>query len=160
VQQFAWDYAKYPNRRPLKELVMLIATGVSAIDDEMKQLSNSYADRQAALQDAKRKKGGNLLTVDLNDVLDAKIVSGLVLHDTEYLKTIFVGVPKSSKDVFEKEIYNLGSELVGYGGKLFVCCVCLGIFFSASPSSSFLLLLQHVAIITLHTRVYIYIYKL
>jgi len=123
VQQFAWDYAKYPNRRPLRELVSLIATGVSAIDDEMKQLCNSYADKQAALQDAKRKKGGNLLTVDLNDVLDAKIVNGLVLHDTEYLKTIFVGVPKSSKDVFEKEIYNLGGELVGYGGKLLLFCL-------------------------------------
>jgi len=52
----------------------------------------------------------------LNDVLDAKIVSGLVLHDTEYLKTIFVGVPKAAKEMFEKEIYTLGSELVGYGG--------------------------------------------
>jgi V-type H+-transporting ATPase subunit C len=125
IQQFAWDYAKYPNRRPLKELVSLIATGVTSIDDELKQLSTSYGDKQAALQDAKRKKGGNLLSVDLNDVLDAKIVNGLALHDTEYLKTIFVGVPKASKEMFEKEIYTLGSELVGYGGKLYILFVSL-----------------------------------
>ncbi|KAL3823023.1 hypothetical protein ACHAXA_005211 [Cyclostephanos tholiformis] len=116
VQQFAWDYAKFPNRRPLKELVSLIAGGVSAIDEELKQLSTSYGDKQVSLQDARRKKGGNLMTVDLNDVLDDKIVGGLTIHDTEYLKTVFVAVSKSQREVFEREIYNIGGELVGYGG--------------------------------------------
>ncbi|KAL7425400.1 hypothetical protein ACHAXM_007422 [Skeletonema potamos] len=116
IQQFAWDYAKYPNRRPLKELVSLISSGVSAIDEELKQLSSSYADKQAALQDAKRKKGGNLTTVDLNDVLEEKVVKNLKLFDTEYLKTVFVAVSKSQVETFEKEIYVLGGELVGYGG--------------------------------------------
>jgi len=117
IQQFAWDYAKYPNRRPLKELVTLISSGVAAIDEELKQLSNSYGEKQSAMQDAKRKKGGNLLTVDLNDVLDDKIMSNLNIHDTEYLKTVFVGVPKAAKENFEKEVYVLGGELVGYGGE-------------------------------------------
>lgn len=116
VQQFAWDYAKFPNRRPLKELVSLIASGVAAIDEEMKQLSTSYGDKQAALQDARRKKGGNLMTVDLNEALDDKIMSGLAMHDSEYLKTIFVGVPKAQKEMFEKDIYTIGGDLVGYGG--------------------------------------------
>jgi V-type H+-transporting ATPase subunit C len=121
VQQFAWDYAKFPNRRPLKELVSLIAGGVTAIDEELKQLSTSYGDKQVALQDARRKKGGNLMTVDLNDVLDDKIVGGLSIHDTEYLKTVFVAVPKSQREAFEKEIYNIGGELVGYGGEYGEC---------------------------------------
>ncbi|KAL7534984.1 hypothetical protein ACHAXR_006197 [Thalassiosira sp. AJA248-18] len=116
IQQFAWDYAKFPNRRPLKELVSLISGGVAAIDEELKQLSNSYGDKQAALQDAKRKKGGNLMSVDLNDVLDEKTVRGLKIIDTEYMKTLFVGVAKSQKEAFEKDIYNTGGELVGYGG--------------------------------------------
>mmetsp|Transcript_27812 Transcript_27812/g.58766 ORF Transcript_27812/g.58766 Transcript_27812/m.58766 type:complete len:425 (+) Transcript_27812:114-1388(+) len=116
IQQFAWDYAKFPNRRPLKELVSLISGGVAAIDEELKQLSNSYGEKQVALQDAKRKKGGNLTSVDLNDVLDEKTVRGLSLHDTEYLKTVFVAVSKGQKDAFEKEVYGMGSELVGYGG--------------------------------------------
>eukprot|EP00574_Skeletonema_japonicum_P005873 CAMPEP_0201714072 /NCGR_PEP_ID=MMETSP0593-20130828/682_1 /ASSEMBLY_ACC=CAM_ASM_000672 /TAXON_ID=267983 /ORGANISM="Skeletonema japonicum, Strain CCMP2506" /LENGTH=423 /DNA_ID=CAMNT_0048203303 /DNA_START=100 /DNA_END=1371 /DNA_ORIENTATION=+ len=116
IQQFAWDYAKYPNRRPLKELVSLISSGVSAIDEELKQLSNSYGDKQAALQDAKRKKGGNLMSVDLNDVLEEKVVKNLKIFDTEYLKTVFVAVGKAQVEGFEKEIYNLGGELVGYGG--------------------------------------------
>eukprot|EP00956_Cyclotella_meneghiniana_P002987 scaffold3655_cov51-Cyclotella_meneghiniana.AAC.1 len=116
IQQFAWDYAKYPNRRPLKELVSLISGGVAAIDEELKQLSGSYGDKQAALQDAKRKKGGNLLVADLNDALDEKTVRGLSIHDTEYLKSVFVAVAKSQVEQFENEIYTLGNELVGYGG--------------------------------------------
>lgn len=116
VQQFAWDYAKFPNRRPLKELVSLISGGVAAIDEELKQLSNSYGEKQMALQDAKRKKGGNLMNVDLNDVLNEKIVRDLEIHDSEYLKTIFVAVGKAQKGGFEKDIYTLGQELVGYGG--------------------------------------------
>jgi len=129
IQQFAWDYAKFPNRRPLKELVSLIAGNVAAIDEELKQLSNSYGDKQVALQDTKRKKGGNLLSVDLNDVLDSKIVDGLNIVDTEYLKTVFVAVGKAQKENFENDIYTLGEELVGYGGKcFFVCCCCLVMF--------------------------------
>ena len=125
IQQFAWDYAKYPNRRPLKELVTLISSGVSAIDEELKQLSNSYGDKLASLADAKRKRGGNLTTVDLNDVLEEKGVKNLKMFDTEYLKTVFVAVNKGQVETFEKEIYVLGGELVGYGGELhfyyFIC---------------------------------------
>lgn len=127
IQQFAWDYAKYPNRRPLKELVTLISSGVSAIDEELKQLSNSYGDKLASLADAKRKRGGNLTTVDLNDVLEDKVVKNLKMFDTEYLKTVFVAVNKGQVETFEKEIYVLGGELVGYGGEFyyyfFVSCL-------------------------------------
>jgi V-type H+-transporting ATPase subunit C len=119
IQQFAWDYAKYPNRRPLKELVTLISSGVSAIDEELKQLSNSYGDKLASLADAKRKRGGNLTTVDLNDVLEDKVVKNLKMFDTEYLKTVFVAVNKGQVETFEKEIYVLGGELVGYGGEFY-----------------------------------------
>ncbi len=117
IQQFAWDYAKYPNRRPLKELVSLISSGVAAIDEELKQLTNSFGEKQVALQDAKRKKGGNLMTVDLNDVLDERIVRNTKIYDTDYLKTIFVAVAKSQEKAFTTEIYKMGTDLVGYGGE-------------------------------------------
>lgn len=116
IQQFAWDYAKFPNRRPLKELVSLISGGVAAIDEELKQLSNSYGEKQAALQDAKRRKGGNLLSVNLNDVLDEKKMRHLQVTDTEHLKTVFVAVAKGQAETLEKEIYTMGQDLVGYGG--------------------------------------------
>lgn len=117
VQQFAWDYAKYPNRRPLTELVSLIAGGVTAVDEELKQLSQSYADKQQALLEMQRKKGGNLMVADLNDVLTEETMADVEVIDTEYLKTIFIAIPKSSKENFESGIEKLGSDLVGFGGK-------------------------------------------
>lgn len=116
IQQFAWDYAKYPNRRPLKELVSLISGGVSAIDEELKQLGTSFADKMAALAETKRRKGGNLMVVDLNDVLTDDVMRNIQVHDTEYLKTLFVAVPKGAEADFTANVENIGSGLVGYGG--------------------------------------------
>ena len=116
IQQFAWDSAKYPSRRPLKELVTLIAGGVSAFDEELKQLMVSYSDKTAALTEAKRRKGGNLMSADLNELLTPDIMSKVTITDTEYLQTIFIAIPKSSKEIFESSIYKLGNDLVGFGG--------------------------------------------
>jgi len=116
IQQFAWDSAKYPNRRPLKELVAMIAGGAAGIEEELKQLTTSFADKQAALQDAKRKSGGNLMKADLNDSLDAATMSNVNIIDTEYLKTVFVAIPKQAKENFESTIESLGSDVVGFGG--------------------------------------------
>lgn len=116
IQQFAWDYAKYPNRRPLKELVSLIGAGVSAVDEELKQLQVSYTDKQQALGESKRRKGGNLLVADLNDVLTESQMSKVDVHDSEYLKTLFIAIPKISKDSFEGSIETLGDKIVGFGG--------------------------------------------
>jgi len=116
IQQFAWDSAKYPNRRPLKELVAMIAGGATGIEEELKQLTTSFADKQAALQDAKRKSGGNLMKADLNDSLDAETMSKVNVVDTEYLKTVFIAIPKQAKETFESSIESIGSNVVGFGG--------------------------------------------
>jgi V-type H+-transporting ATPase subunit C len=116
IQQFAWDSAKYPNRRPLKELVSLIAGGAAGIEEELKQLTASFAEKQSTLMDAKRKQGGNLMVADLNDVLNDEIMRSVNTVDTEYLKTLFIAIPKTGQEIFEKNIENLGSDLAGYGG--------------------------------------------
>eukprot|EP00588_Corethron_pennatum_P012081 CAMPEP_0194278660 /NCGR_PEP_ID=MMETSP0169-20130528/11773_1 /TAXON_ID=218684 /ORGANISM="Corethron pennatum, Strain L29A3" /LENGTH=424 /DNA_ID=CAMNT_0039022895 /DNA_START=82 /DNA_END=1356 /DNA_ORIENTATION=+ len=118
IQQFAWDYAKYPNRRPLKELVQLISGGVAAVDEELKQLGTGYAEKVASLSDAMRRKNGNLLVTDLNNVLKPQDMSKVTVHDTDYLVTVFVAVPKVLQDNFVKEVKagNLGGEIAGYGG--------------------------------------------
>lgn len=116
IQQFAWDSAKYPNRRPLKELVQLIAGGATAIEEELKQLTASFGDKQAALQEVQRRKMGNLLNADLNDVLTADIMSKVKVTDTEYLKTVFIAIPKTMDEGFQSNVYSLGSDIAGYGG--------------------------------------------
>lgn len=135
IQQFAWDYAKYPNRRPLKELVVLIAGGVQAIDEELKQLGQSYADKQAALQEAKRKKGGNLMVADLNDVLTAEDMSKVEVHDTEYLKTVMIAIPKAVKPQFEANVENIGKDIAGYGGESVLHYMWLVSISNAGPSA-------------------------
>jgi len=116
IQQFAWDYAKYPNRRPLQELVAMIGGSVTAIDEELKQLQQSYQDKQVLLQEGKRRKTTSLLVADLNDVLTAADMQHVEVHDTEYLKTLFIAVPANVEAEFKKEIYNVGTDMVGYGG--------------------------------------------
>ena len=116
IQQFAWDSAKYPNRRPLKELVQLIAGGATAIEEELKQLTASFGDKTTALQEAKRRKQGNLMSGDLNDILTPEIMSKVNITDTEYLKTVFIAIPKNMDEGFQTGVYKLGSDLVGYGG--------------------------------------------
>jgi V-type H+-transporting ATPase subunit C len=116
IQQFAWDSAKYPNRRPLKELVAMIAGGATGIEEELKQLTTSFADKQAALQEAKRKSAGNLMKVDLNDVLDAETMRKVNVVDTEYLKTVFIAISKQAKENFESSIESIANDVVGFGG--------------------------------------------
>ena len=116
IQQFAWDSAKYPNRRPLKELVAVITGGAVAIEEELKQLTQSFVDKSAALQEVTRRKQGNLLGADLNDVLTEEIMSNVKIVNTEYLRTVFIAIPKSMKENFEDGVYKLGNDLVGYGG--------------------------------------------
>ena len=116
IQQFAWDSAKYPNRRPLKELVSLIAGGAAGIEEELKQLTASFGDKQQALQDANRKQGGNLMAADLNTVLNEDIMRKVNVVDSEYLKTMFIAIAKPQKESFEMNIEKTGSDLVGFGG--------------------------------------------
>ena len=116
IQQFAWDSAKYPSRRPLKELVALISGGAAGIEEELKQLTAAFADKQIALQEAQRRGAGNLMQADLNDVLTEDIMRNINVIDTEYLKTVFIAVPKTAKESFENNIEKIGSDLVGYGG--------------------------------------------
>jgi V-type H+-transporting ATPase subunit C len=100
----------------LKELVSLIAGGAAGIEEELKQLTASFGEKQQALQEANRKQGGNLMGADLNTVLNEDMMRKVNAVDSEYLKTLFIAIPKQQKESFEKNIENLGSDLVGYGG--------------------------------------------
>jgi V-type H+-transporting ATPase subunit C len=116
IQQFAWDSAKYPNRRPLRELVALTAGGAMALEEELKQLTQSFGDKSMALQDVKRRKAGNLMSADLNDLLNEDIMRKVKVVDSEYLKTMFIAVSKNLVENFEAGAYTLGNDLVGFGG--------------------------------------------
>lgn len=50
VQQFEWDYAKYAVRQRLPALVSLIQGGVGKIEEEHRNLSMVFAEKNQALQ--------------------------------------------------------------------------------------------------------------
>jgi V-type H+-transporting ATPase subunit C len=86
------------------------------VEEELKQLVNSFGDKTAALHEVKRRKGGNLMAADLNDILNEEIMSNVKVVDSEYLKTIFIAIPNTMREAFEGGIYKVGDDLVGYGG--------------------------------------------
>jgi len=115
TSNFAWDYAKYPHRRPLKELVQLVTTGVASIEEELRNLSTTLADKASSLNEVRRKKAGSMLVSDLSSTLPENVVSQINLLDSDYLKTVFVAVPKSLKKNFQESYESLGFDLVSFG---------------------------------------------
>lgn len=92
LERFAWDEAKYPPRRPLKETVAAITETVSMLEDQLKVRVGEYNQLKAQVGALNRKQTGNLAVRDL---------AGLVHKDdvvaTENLVTMFVVVPKPSR---------------------------------------------------------------
>jgi V-type H+-transporting ATPase subunit C len=56
------------------------------------------------------------MAADLNDILDEETMRQVKVLDTEYLKTVFVAIPKGAKENFEGSVYSLASDVAGYGG--------------------------------------------
>ena len=82
------------------ELVVLIAGGVQAIDEELKQLGQSYADKQAALQEAKRKKGRGFGF--LYNALDQDDVNDMLVLKQDRCRRIYVLEEETLLDLFKR----------------------------------------------------------
>lgn len=114
---FSWDEAKHPHRRPLPEIVSIIQQSVGKIEEELKQLSTHFTEKRQNLTQLQRKKGGNLMVANLNDVLTPEIVSASDFVNTEYLQTLVVVVPKNLEENWHKEYQSIGEEIAQYGSK-------------------------------------------
>ncbi|KAG6582819.1 H - or Na -translocating F-type, V-type and A-type ATPase (F-ATPase) Superfamily [Phytophthora cinnamomi] len=114
---FSWDEAKHPHRRPLPEIVSIIQSSVGKIEDELKQLSTRYAEKKQQLIGLQRKKGGNLMVANLNDVLTPDVVSTSDFVNTEYLQTMVVIVPKNLEEQWLQEYAQIGDQIAEYGPK-------------------------------------------
>ncbi|KAJ8576161.1 hypothetical protein ON010_g3053 [Phytophthora cinnamomi] len=119
---FSWDEAKHPHRRPLPEIVSIIhfvlaSQSVGKIEDELKQLSTRYAEKKQQLIGLQRKKGGNLMVANLNDVLTPDVVSTSDFVNTEYLQTMVVIVPKNLEEQWLQEYAQIGDQIAEYGPK-------------------------------------------
>ncbi|GAB9468484.1 hypothetical protein Gpo141_00005800 [Globisporangium polare] len=114
---FSWDEAKHPHRRPLPEIVSIIQASVGKIEEELKQLSTRYSEKKQQLLQHQRKKGGNLMVANLNDILTPDIVSTSDFVNSEYLQTLVVVVPKNLEEAWLQEYHTIGDQIAEYGPK-------------------------------------------
>jgi len=115
LERFSWDYANYPHRRPLIDVVGLIQQKISVIENELKQLSNSHVEKNQSLAALRRKKQGNLSVVNLEDVITDEMISLANPIDTDYLVTLYSIVPKNQENSWLQNYTNIGSEIAAYG---------------------------------------------
>ncbi|CCI43247.1 unnamed protein product [Albugo candida] len=114
LDYFQWDEAKHPHRRPLPEIVSIIQNSLGKVEDEIKQLSSRYSEKKQLLAQLQRKKGGNLLVANLNDILTPEVVSSSDFINTDYLQTLVVVVPKNLEEQWNTEYHKIGESIVEY----------------------------------------------
>ncbi|PPR01180.1 hypothetical protein CVT24_006056 [Panaeolus cyanescens] len=86
-----WKDVRYDTQKSLKELVALLNSEMTAIDNALKAKLNNYNLVKGSLTQMQRKKTGNLSVRSLADVVSKDDF----IHDSEYLETLLVAVPKS-----------------------------------------------------------------
>ncbi|KAJ3167160.1 hypothetical protein HDU88_002497 [Geranomyces variabilis] len=92
LRGFQWNSMKYRTDKALKELADLIIQEVNQIDTLMKTKMTAYTTVKSALQGIQRKQTGNLAVRSLNDI----VKKDHIIHDSEYMTTLIVAVPKSA----------------------------------------------------------------
>jgi len=69
LTDFAWDEAKHPARRPLRETVDKLQESVAKVDDEFKLKTSEYTSVKSQLNGLTRKAAGSLATRDLGELV-------------------------------------------------------------------------------------------
>lgn len=107
VQQFRWDEEKYSAKRSLKELVDILASEVSGIDDSLRTKASEYGAVSQALQQQERFKTGALNVRQLNGIVMEK-------HwiESEYLTTLILAIPKQLKREWDENYAKLCVDFV------------------------------------------------
>ncbi|KAJ3019931.1 hypothetical protein HKX48_001575 [Thoreauomyces humboldtii] len=94
LRGFQWNSMKYRTDKGLRELADLIVQEVNQIDALMKTKMTAYTTVKSALQGIQRKQTGNLAVRSLNDI----VKKNHIIHDSEYMTTLIVAVPKSASN--------------------------------------------------------------
>lgn len=93
LQDFTWDEAKYPSRRPPRDTVSAIMETVQKLDEDLKLKSTEFSQVKTQLHSVMRKAQGSLAARDVSTI----IPEGMIVS-TENLKSMVCIVPKSSVD--------------------------------------------------------------
>eukprot|EP00904_Undaria_pinnatifida_P007842 jgi/Undpi1/4188/HiC_scaffold_16.g07555.m1 len=115
VRLFEWDYSKFAVRQRLPALVALIQGGVGKIEEEHRNLSMVFSEKNQAMQALKRKKGNNLATVELSEVLSREKLRGITMVDTENLITLVVAMQKAQEKDWLETYETIGQDIASLG---------------------------------------------
>eukprot|EP00903_Cladosiphon_okamuranus_P021617 g19876.t1 len=115
VRQFEWEFSKFAVRQRLPALVALIQGSVGKIEEEHRNLSMVFSEKNQSMQALKRKKGNNLATVELSDVLPREKLRGIMMVDTENLLTLAVAMSKAQEKDWLDGYESIGSEIASLG---------------------------------------------
>lgn len=113
LTSFMWDEAKYPSRKPLKDIVEQMFDSVQAIDDELKVKTVEYQQQKQMYTAANRKSTGSLAVKDLRTIIKPEDII-----DTENLMTLVVIVPKYNLKDFSETYESLAQFVVPRSGKI------------------------------------------
>lgn len=91
ITRFQWDMAKYPIKQSLRNIADIISKQVGQIDADLKSKSQAYNNLKGNLQNLEKKQTGSLLTRNLADLVKKEHF----VHDSEYLTTLLVIIPKA-----------------------------------------------------------------
>ncbi|KAF9042085.1 hypothetical protein BJ165DRAFT_1349339 [Panaeolus papilionaceus] len=86
-----WKDVRYDTQKSLRELVTLLNSEMTAIDNALKAKLNNYNLVKGSLTQMQRKKTGNLSVRSLAEIVSKDDF----IQDSEYLETLLVAVPKS-----------------------------------------------------------------
>ncbi|KAJ2724088.1 Vacuolar ATP synthase subunit C [Coemansia sp. Benny D115] len=114
LRTFAWDNATYRADRPLPEILSQIAEKMGRVDGALKTKMTQYNAIKNSLAAVRRKQTGNLSVRSLGDVVKKEDC----VENSEYLRTVFVAVPRSIKSDWLNSYEHLTDMVVPRSSKL------------------------------------------
>ena len=110
LEHFGWDFAKYPVKQALKDLVDHIVREVGQVEAELKSKSQDYTALKNTISSYSRQQTGSLITRDLDAIVKREHVENVI--GSEYFTTAIVVVPNTSCEDWEKSYETLLPEKV------------------------------------------------
>jgi V-type H+-transporting ATPase subunit C len=107
LQNWKWDEAKFPSKRPPKDTVSAIMDTVQKLDDDLKVKATEFTQLKQQLQALLRKSQGSLAVRDVSMI----VPDGLVVS-TENMKTMVSVVPRNSVEDWARSYETLTEYVV------------------------------------------------
>lgn len=108
ISGFSWNKVLYRPDKPLSELVDMLQKELTSIDGDTKAKLAQYNLIKQNLASLERQRNGNLATKSLCSVVDP----GVLVHDSEYLESHLIAVPKIAKKDFLRAYETLAQLVV------------------------------------------------